>query len=163
MWSQQNIVEKLFLTSVISLMYNIHTWRHCPHSRIKTIHIPLLFQRLEGLRGLWHQEKGLSASGGFLALWEAIVVIWETEIPTAVNVIGSTFVGLVLTTYIYIYIYIHMIFDVLDSIMGKVDGATPQNNWLARVPCKLKQESCAILFAVGVDSLYIILSTTHIM
>lgn len=29
--------------------------------------------------------------------WEAIVVIWETEIPTAVNVIGSTFVGLVLT------------------------------------------------------------------
>ena len=47
-----------------------------------------------------------------------------------------------------------MIFDVLDSIMPKVDGATQQNNWLARVPCKLKQESCAILFAAGVDKVY---------
>ena len=33
------------------------------------------------------------------------MVIWETEIPTAVNVIGSTFVGLVLTIHVYIYIY----------------------------------------------------------
>ena len=35
------------------------------------------------------------------------MVVWDTEIPTAVNVIGSTFVGLVLT----IYIYIHNIYE----------------------------------------------------
>ena len=37
-------------------------------------------------------------------------MIWETEIPTAVNVIGSTFVGLVLTIYPLNFVYTYMIY-----------------------------------------------------